>query len=298
MRELKKVFHLVLGDVRGGIPHDRRTLHGFPQSQSVGTVQPWCTQGDTQVIQFPRGGDRNASERAQDKVEALGCHPSGITEHSLAGKTQRSKLQDSQSRFSEQSKTSLWTTRSQHSCACMRGGYCCITGVHYDSQTTEASARKQSKKVQVSGQCSWKGQRRLTGTKTSRCDLCTSTLRVSSSTLIGSGLGGDSSVSLHLRTETSFYRVQRQDCKVAQRWRCATTWSLPSKVDFLRNSQTPPAAAAAHSSCIQSSTSGPRTRPEPSCPAALRHWVSPSPTETTWEGGLQRTVIAMRGLRG
>ena len=83
----EKVFRLVLGDVRGGIRHDRRTLHGFPQSQSVGTVQPWCTQGDTQVIQFPRGGDRNASERAQDKVEALRCHPSGTTEHSLAGKT-------------------------------------------------------------------------------------------------------------------------------------------------------------------------------------------------------------------
>ena len=85
----EKVFRLVLCDVRGGIPHDRRTLHGFPQSQSVGTVQPWCTQGDTQVIQFPRGGDWNASERALNKVEAPRCHPSGTTEHSLAGKTRK-----------------------------------------------------------------------------------------------------------------------------------------------------------------------------------------------------------------
>ena len=36
---------------------------------------------------------------------------------------------------------------------------------------------------------------------------------------------------------------------------------------------------------------------EPSCPAELRHWVSPSPTETTWEDGQQRTVIVMRGWR-
>ena len=54
---------------------------------------------------------------------------------------------------------------------------------------TGASARELSKRVQDSGPCSWKGQRRLAGTRTCKCDHCTSTQRVSSSTPVGSGLG-------------------------------------------------------------------------------------------------------------
>ena len=46
----EEVLRLVLGDIRRGISHNGRTLYGFPQSQSLRTVQPRSTQGNSQVI--------------------------------------------------------------------------------------------------------------------------------------------------------------------------------------------------------------------------------------------------------
>ena len=140
---------------------------------------------------------------------------------------------------------------NQRTCGCTPGGCCCRTGARYASPTTGASARELSKRVQDSGPCSWKGQRRLAGTKTCKCDHCISTQRVSSSTPIGSGLGGNFSVSWPHRTEISFFRDRHQDSKVAPRWSCATTWGLPSKPGYSAPSHPTPGSPLLDTALVQ-----------------------------------------------
>ena len=171
------------------------------------------------------------------KVEALRCHPSGTTEHSLVGKTSEASSKIP----SQGSQSSRKLRYGRHEAS--THAHVCVVGIVADlvyptllrpqRHQPENSPRKCRFRVNVPGKVKddRPGQNRPDATFVPR--------RCVFRTPIGSGLGGDSSVSLRLRTETSFYRVQRQDCTGCTKVEIRYDRGLPSKADFLRNSRTP-----------------------------------------------------------